>query len=159
MILLSGHVVGHWQGVCFIRAVGLGSNAMHHPPLPWVIPRLRLHVCSNVSERLGSSREKLPEYDHFTSIMVVVLAYRNVGRVARTNLFEVTFRVRYWARDIKSSENSVAPLPWDDSPSFGACAPNVYIWFVFWRGKKMVSWVTSCLNLDWCWYERKGSLN
>ena len=50
---------------------------------------------SNVSERLGSSREKLPEYDHFTSIMVVVLAYRNVGRVARTNLFEVTFRVRY----------------------------------------------------------------
>ena len=52
---------------------------------------------SNVSERLGSSREELPgSNDIFTSKMVLVLliAHRRAGRVARTNFFELMFRVR-----------------------------------------------------------------
>ena len=40
VLLLPGHVVGHWQGVCFMSALGLGFNVMHHPPPPfiWRIP-------------------------------------------------------------------------------------------------------------------------
>ena len=47
--------------------------------------------------------------------MVLVPGRRNVGWVARTNLFEVVFRVSYGAPHVKSSENCAAPLPWDDS--------------------------------------------
>ena len=36
VLLLSGHVVGHGQGVCFMTAIGLGFNVMHHPPLPFI---------------------------------------------------------------------------------------------------------------------------
>ena len=70
----------------------------------------------NVSERLSPSREELPVCnDNFTSIMVLVLAHWGVGRVARTNFFEVMFRVRYWAPHVKSSEIFPSPSPWDDS--------------------------------------------
>jgi hypothetical protein len=36
VLLLFGHVVGHWQGVCFMSAVGLDFIVMHHPPLPFI---------------------------------------------------------------------------------------------------------------------------
>ena len=36
VLLLPGHVVGHWQGVCFMSASGLGFNVMHRPPLPFI---------------------------------------------------------------------------------------------------------------------------
>ena len=48
-------------------------------------------------------------------VFVLVLAHRNVGRVARTNFFDVVFRVRYWAPHFRSSDIFAAPLPWDDS--------------------------------------------
>ena len=39
-------------------------------------------------------------------VLLIGLAHRKVGRVARTNVFEeVTFRVRYWAH-VKSPETS-----------------------------------------------------
>ena len=36
VLLPFGHVVGHWQGVCFMSAVGLDFNVMRHPSLPFV---------------------------------------------------------------------------------------------------------------------------
>ena len=53
--------------------------------------------CSNVSQKLSSSREELysGEYDNFTRTIVLVLAHGSVGQVARTNFFEVMLRVRY----------------------------------------------------------------
>ena len=70
----------------------------------------------NVSERLSSTREELPvSNDNLTSIMVLALVHGNIGRVARQNFFEVTFRVRFWAPHVKSSEKFPAPLPWDAS--------------------------------------------
>ena len=43
--------------------------------------------------------------------MVLGLAHRNVGRVARTNFFKVMFRMRYSAPHVKTSESFAAPLP------------------------------------------------
>jgi len=36
VLLLLGHVVGHWQGVRFMSALGLDVFVMHHPPLPFI---------------------------------------------------------------------------------------------------------------------------
>lgn len=36
VLLLFGHVVGHWQGVRFMSALGLDVFVMHHPPLPFI---------------------------------------------------------------------------------------------------------------------------
>ena len=51
----------------------------------------------------------------FTGRFVVGLAHRNVGRVARTNFFQVMFWVRYRPPHVRSSEKLAASLPWDDS--------------------------------------------
>ena len=75
---------------------------------------------SKVSERLSYSRKELPgSNDNLTNIIPVVLALANrtVGRVARTNFFEVMFRVIYWAVHVSSSEKIPAPLPQDGSSS------------------------------------------
>ena len=51
---------------------------------------------SNVSERSSYAREELPgSNDNLTNIVVLAAANRNVGRVVRTNFFEVMFRVIY----------------------------------------------------------------
>ena len=52
-------------------------------------------------------------YDNFASIMVSKLARRNVGQVARNDLFKITFRIRYWALHVRSSSKQSAPLRWD----------------------------------------------
>ena len=62
--------------------------------------------------------------DKVTSTTVVLgLAHRNVGPVARTNAFEVTFQVRYSAAYVRSSKKSYnllhANLAWDDSVDCG----------------------------------------
>ena len=50
----------------------------------------------NVSERSSYSRKELPgSNDNLTNAMVLALANRNVGRVARTNFSQVMFRVIY----------------------------------------------------------------
>ena len=47
-------------------------------------------------EQLSSSKSGTTSlHDIFTDMMVLVQAHGNVGRVARTNLFEVMFPVRY----------------------------------------------------------------
>ena len=47
---------------------------------------------ASVSDRLSCSLEEFPACsDNFASIIVLVLAYRNIGRVARANFFKVMF--------------------------------------------------------------------
>ena len=46
----------------------------------------------SVSERLSSSHEELPvSHDNFTNIIVLVLAHRNIDRVAGAHSFKVMF--------------------------------------------------------------------
>ena len=52
---------------------------------------------TKVSGQLSSSSEELPvsEDETFTPIFVLGLAHTGAGRVARTNIFQVIYRVRY----------------------------------------------------------------
>ena len=55
------------------------------------------------------------QYDNFTRMMMLGLAHQNAGRVAPMNFVQAMSPIRYWAPHVRSSENSAAPLPWDDS--------------------------------------------
>ena len=52
---------------------------------------------SKVSEQLSPLREELPvsEDENFTRIFVLGQVHTSAGRVARTNFFQVFYRVRY----------------------------------------------------------------
>ena len=51
--------------------------------------------------------------ENFTRVMVQRLAHTSAGRLARTNFFQVLYRVIYWATNVRGSGTSGAPLPWD----------------------------------------------
>ena len=59
--------------------------------------------------------------------MILGVAQRNVGRVARTNLFEVSFRMGYWAPHVRSADSLAAALPWDDSNVRHSLALDDYV--------------------------------
>ena len=83
-------------------------SGLNHPTVGFAL------FGTNVSERLGPSREELPvSNDNFTSVItVLVLALRNVGLRERISRSHVSGEILSSRQELR---NFAAPLPRDDA--------------------------------------------
>ena len=99
-------------------------------------PTVGVALCgTKVSDQLSSLRsEELPfiEDEKFTRIFVLGLAHTSTGRVARANFFQVFYRVRDCAPNVRGSGTSAGPLLWDGSYAWYILLQHIYI--VVYRG-------------------------